>query len=284
MLDYKPCSTPMAAKVQLSTHVGNLLSNPSEFHCLVGCLQYLTLTRPDIAYVVNHISQFMNSPRHPHMVAIKRILRYVKGSLEYGIQFHPQQIPSLLRVFSDADWAACPDSRRSTSGYLLYLGSNLISWCSKKQPTVARSSAESEYRALAHACAESSWLSYLCYELGLQLQFPILMYCDNLSTTYMAANPVFHARTRHIELDYHFVREKVALGSHRVQFVPSLDQPADLLTKGLPKPRHLLLRSNLVRPGPPSLQGGISHMILQDDKVALKENMESHVLHRELRK
>lgn len=107
----------------------------------------------------------MNSPRHAHMVAVKCILRYVKGSLEYGIQFRPQQIPSLLHVFSDADWAACPDSRCSTSGYLLYFSSNLISWCSKKQPTVARSSAESKYRALAHACAESSWLSYLCYDL-----------------------------------------------------------------------------------------------------------------------
>ncbi|CAL8998665.1 unnamed protein product [Prunus brigantina] len=139
----------------------------------------------------------------------------------------------------------CPDSRRSTSGYLVYLGTNMVSWCSKKQPTVARSSAESEYHSLSHASVESTWLAYLLYELGARIQFSILLHCDNLSATYMASNPVFHARTKHIELDYHFVHEKVALGSHRVCFIPSIDQPTDLLAKPLHKHRHVLLLANL---------------------------------------
>lgn len=257
MLECKPSSTPIAAKAQLSANDGDLLHDPSEFRRLVGCLQYLTLTRPDIAFAVNSVAQFMSAPREPHLIAVKRILRYLKGSLDFGIPIRPTAGVPQLRAFSDADWAGCPDTRRSTTGYLIFLGNNLISWCSKKQPTVSRSSAESEYRSLAHACAETVWLSYLLHELGQPLSFPVVLSCDNISAIYMANNPVFHARTRHIELDYHYIRERVALGSHRVSFVPSLDQPADLLTKGLLKPRHVLLRSNLVCPRPPSLRGGV---------------------------
>ena len=206
MLLCKPVSTPMSAKHDLSTAAGPLLVNPTEFRTIVGSLQYLTITRPDIAFAVNSVSQFMSHPRLPHLTAAKRILRYIKGNLDHGLFFAPQQQPVHLTAYSDADWAGCPDSRRSTSGYLVYLGSNLIFWCSKKQPTVARSSAESEYRSLSHACAETTWLGYLLYELGARIQFPILLHCDNLSATYMASNPVFHARTKHIELDYHYVR------------------------------------------------------------------------------
>ena len=257
MLLSKPVSTPMSAKDTLTANPGSLLDNPTEFRALVGALQYLTITRPDIAFAVNSVSQYMSQPSLSHLVAVKRILRYVKGTLGHGLYFAPQRQPVHLSAYSDADWAGCPDSRRSTSGYLVYLGSNLISWCSKKQPTIARSSAESEYRSLAHACAETTWLGYLLYELGARVQFPILLHCDNLSATYMASNPVFHARTKHIELDYHYVREKVALGSHRVCFIPSIDQPADLLTKPLHKTRHFLLSNKLVRPEPPSLRGDV---------------------------
>lgn len=257
MLECKPYSTPIATKLSLSLHDGDLLSDPSEYRRLVGCLQYLTLSRPDIAFAVNHVAQFMSTPRVPHLVAVKRILRYVKGTLDYGIRLRPHTGITSISAFSDADWAGCPDSRRSTTGYLIYLGSNLVSWCSKKQPTVSRSSAESEYRSLAHACSETAWLSYLLFELGQPLKFPTYLYCDNISATYMAVNPIFHARTRHIELDYHFIRERVALGSHKVQFVPSHDQIADLLTKGLLKSRHVLLSSKLVCPRTSSLRGDV---------------------------
>ncbi|CAL2265123.1 unnamed protein product [Prunus armeniaca] len=256
MLHCKPANTPLAAKVPLSASDGVPLESPSDYREIVGSLQYLTLTRPDLSFAVSSIAQFMAAPRTSHLVAAKRILRYVKGTLDFGLSLSPQPSTARLSAYSDADWAGCPDSRRSTSGYLIYLGSNLISWCSKKQPTVARSSAESEYCSLAHSCAETTWLSYLISELGVSLHFPILLHCDNLSTTYMAANPVFHARTHHIELDYHFVREKVALGSHQVRYIPSIDQPADLLTKALHKPRHALLRSKLVQPGLSSFRGG----------------------------
>ncbi|CAM8926310.1 unnamed protein product [Rhodiola kirilowii] len=257
MVDCKPAHTPLKTKIALTAHDGSLLADPSSFREIVGSLQYLTLTRPDLAFAVNTISQFMSAPRTTHLTAAKRILRYVKGTLDFGLTIRADPHSLNLCAYSDADWAGCPDSRRSTTGYLIFLGSSLVSWCSKKQPTVSRSSAESEYRALAHACAETQWLIYLLHELGVPVSFPVKLYCDNLSATYMAANPVFHARTRHIELDYHFVREKVALGSHQVLFVPSTDQPADLLTKALHKPRHVLLRSKLVRSCPSSLRGDV---------------------------
>lgn len=120
-----------------------------------------------------------------------------------------------VSAYDDADWAGCPDSCRSTSGYLVYLGTNLVSWCFRKQPTIARSSAEFEYRSLSHASAETTWLAFLLNELGVHIEFLILLYCDNLNATYMASNHVFPTRTKHIELDYHFVCEKVAFGSHR---------------------------------------------------------------------
>ncbi|XP_024171374.1 uncharacterized mitochondrial protein AtMg00810-like [Rosa chinensis] len=166
MLLSKPVSTPMSSKHDLTAPDGAFLDNPTEFRTLVGSLQYLMITCPDIAFSVNSVSQFMSQPRVPHMVVVKRILRYVKGTLGHGLFFAPQRPPVHFFAYSDTDWASCLASRRSTSGYLVYLGSNLISWCSKKQPTIARSSAESEYRYLTYAYAETTWLAYLLYELG----------------------------------------------------------------------------------------------------------------------
>ncbi|KAL6141631.1 hypothetical protein ACLB2K_059919 [Fragaria x ananassa] len=230
---------------------------------------FVDLSRPNIAIVVNSISQYMSQPRIPHFTAVKHILRYIKGTIDQGLMFSPQRQPVHLSAYYDADWAGCHDTRRSTSGYLIFLGSNLISWCSKKQPTISRSSAESEYRSLAHVSAETTWLAYLLHDLGAHIQFPIMLYCDNLSATYMASNPIFHARTKHIELDCHFVREKVFLGSHHVNFIPTQDQQADLLTKPLHKPRHHLLTSKLICVDTSSLRGVLATISLSIPQITL---------------
>jgi hypothetical protein len=160
-----------------------------------------------------------------------------------------------LVAYWDADWTGCPDTRRSTSGFCIFLGDNLISWSSRRQPTVSRSSAEAEYRAVATAVAETCWLRNLLLELHRPLDKAtvvyfdnisvVYIYFDNISVVYMSANPVQHRRTKYIELDIHFVREKVALGALRVLHVPSSHQFADIFTKGLATPLFLEFRSSL---------------------------------------
>ena len=148
-------------------------------------------------------------------------------------------------MFSDADWASCPTDRRSTSGYLVYLGQHLISWRCQKQRTVARSSTEAEYKAVADATAKFIWIKSLFQELCIPLQRTPILWCDNVGATYLAVNPVFHARTKHVEIDYHFVREQVQLKHLRIGYVSTKDQTADILTKALPKSRFLYLKSKL---------------------------------------
>ncbi|KAK1617271.1 hypothetical protein QYE76_022788 [Lolium multiflorum] len=148
----------------------------------------------------------MHAPRDAHWAAVKRILRYVCGTMGYGLSLHasPSTLTDLV-AYSDADWAGCPDTRRSTGGYCVYLGSSLVSWSSKRQPTVSRSSAEAEYRTVANVVAECTWLRQLLSELSCPVDKATVVFCDNVSAVYLFANPVHHRRTKHIELDIHFI-------------------------------------------------------------------------------
>ncbi|XP_019157171.1 PREDICTED: uncharacterized protein LOC109153762 [Ipomoea nil] len=209
-----------------------------------GALQYLTITRPDLSYAVNRLCQFMHSPTDEHWGLVKRVMRYVKGTLSYGLRISPSA-SSNIHSYSDSDWASCPVDRKSTSGFAIYLGDNLISWLSKKQRTVARSSTEAEYKALTDVSAEVTWVVLLLRELGLHSWKPATLWCDNLGATYLCANPVFHALTKHVEIDYHFVRDKVASGDFLVNYISTIDQLADIFTKPLPAPRFAAMRDKL---------------------------------------
>jgi len=256
MAECHSTATPVDTRAKLSATDGDPVEDASQYRSLAGALQYLTLTRPDIAYAVQQVCLFMHDPREPHLALLKRILRYVKGTLSTGLHIGTGPVDRLT-AYSDADWAGCPDSRRSTSGYCVFLGDNLVSWSSKRQTTVSRSSAEAEYRAVAHAVAESCWLRQLLQELHMPLSSATLVYCDNVSAVYMTANPVHHRRTKHIEIDIHFVRDKVSLGQVRVLHVPSSHQFADIMTKGLPVQLFTDFRSSLcVRDPPASTAGG----------------------------
>jgi histone deacetylase 1/2 len=239
-------STPLVTSERLARDTGTPLGADDSFRyrSVVGGLQYLTLTRPDISFAVNKVCQFLSQPTEVHWEAVKRILRYVKGTLHTGLHIRKSPLHG-VSIFTDADWAGCVDDCRSTSGFAVFVGPNLISWSSKKQPTVSRSSTEAEYKALANGTAEAMWISYLLKELGVIQQRAPILWCDNLGATYLTANPVFHARTKHIEIDFHFVRERVAEGALDVRFISTHDQLADVFTK--PATRQMLdrFRTNL---------------------------------------
>lgn len=244
MTDCNPCLTPADTKTKLAADDSPRVSDPSLYRSLAAALQYLTFTRPDIAFAVQQVCLFMHDPREAHLNALKRILRYVKGTISHGLRLYKSTTTSLV-AYSDADWAGCPSTRRSTSGYCVFLGDNLISWSSKRQDVVSRSSAEAEYRGVANAVSEATWLRKLLLEMKIPIPRATIVFCDNISAIYMSSNPVQHQRTKHVEIDIHFVREKVATGEVRVLHVPSARQFADIFTKGLSSPLFLDFRDSL---------------------------------------
>ncbi|GJT44450.1 ribonuclease H-like domain-containing protein [Tanacetum coccineum] len=243
MLNCNPCRTPADSEKKLGPE-GTPVSDPTLYRSLAGALQYHTFTRTDLSYVVQQLCLYMHDPREPHLNALKYVLRYVCGTMDLGLELY-QSSTSQLTAYSDVDWAGCPSTRRSTSGYCVFLGDNLLSWSSKRQHTLSRSSAEAEYRGVANAIAETAWIHNLLRELHVPLHTATLVYCDDVSAIYMSANPVQHHRTKHIEIDIHLVRDKMAAGHVRVLHVPSRFQFADIFTKGLPYPLFANFRFNL---------------------------------------
>jgi histone deacetylase 1/2 len=186
----------------------------------------------------------LHSPTEEHLAAVKRILRFVKHTIGHGLLLRPSTSPA-ISAFSDADWAGDVDDRRSTGGFAVFYGGNLVAWSARKQATVSRSSTEAEYKAVANATAEVIWIEALLKELGVRQRSPPVLWCDNIGATYLSTNPVFHARTKHIEIDFHFVRERVARKLLQVRFVSSKDQLADIFTKPLPLPLFDECKRNL---------------------------------------
>lgn len=236
LLNCKPADTPMDPNVKLLPNQGEPYSDPGRYRRLVGKLNYLTMTRPDISFSVSVVSQFLNSPCKSHWQAVIRILQYIKGSPGKGLVYTDRGHTSITG-YSDADWAGDAGDRRSTSGYCVFIGGNLISWKSKKQSVVARSSTEAEYRAMAHTTCELLWLKHLLQELKFCAITPMNLVCDNQSALHLSSNPVFHERTKHIEVDCHFIREKILCGTIKTSSVCSQDQLADIFTKSLRGPR-----------------------------------------------
>ncbi|XP_047342791.1 uncharacterized mitochondrial protein AtMg00810-like [Impatiens glandulifera] len=176
MSESKPLNTPFSSGSSLSRHDGDTLPEPFLYRSIVGALQYLTHTRPEIAFAVNRVCQFMQSPTTTHWTVVKRILRYLRHTPRHGLLIRPSSSLDIY-AFSDSDWAGCPDDRRSTTGYCIFLSDNLISWNSKKQQVVARSSTESEYRTLTHATAELIWLQSLLRKLCISPLQPSTLWC-----------------------------------------------------------------------------------------------------------
>lgn len=232
MLACKPAETPIEVNHKLGIFPNQIPTDIGRYQRLVGRLIYLSHTRPDIAYAVSVVSQFMHQPSEEHMDAVYRILRYLKGSPGKGL-FFSKNNGSNIEGYTDADWAGDHTTRKSTSGYFTFVEGNLVTWKSKKQKVVARSSAEAEFRGMAHGICELLWIKRVLSDLGIEHTKPMNLYCDNKAAIDIAQNPVQHDRTKHVEVDRHFIKEKLNQKIIQFPFVKSEDQLADVLTKAV---------------------------------------------------
>jgi hypothetical protein len=209
----KPVGTPLATEEKLASYIGTPLDreDSSQYRSIVGALLYLTPRQLDIAFVVNKVYQFLDAPTGVHWEVVKRILWYLKGCTRLALTIVKNN-SLLVSAFSDAEWAGCLDDRRSIGGYDIFLGTNLVSWSVGKQPMIFRSSTEVEYKAAANVVAKVAWVQTLLKEMGIPSPKQARLLCDNLGAKYLTSNPVFHGRVKHIKIDYHFVRERVARG------------------------------------------------------------------------
>ncbi|KAL0411703.1 UNVERIFIED_CONTAM: Retrovirus-related Pol polyprotein from transposon RE2 [Sesamum latifolium] len=224
MTGTKPLSFPMEQNHKFALDDSDHLDNPRAYHRLIGRLIFFTITRSELCYSVHILSQFMHQPHHGNWVAALRVLRYHKSSPGKGI-FLSSKADLSLRAYCDSDWASCPLTRRSITGYFILLGDSPISWKTKKQTTVSRSSAEVEYRSMG--------LRTLLKDLTVNHSFPAQLLCNNRAALHIAANPVHHERTKHIEIDCHFIRDCIQSCSIMTSHVSSNLQLADIFTKAL---------------------------------------------------
>jgi hypothetical protein len=229
----QPTDTPIEGGSKLFVEPDQVPADKGRYQRLVGRLMYLAHTRPDLAYVLSVVSQFMHNPGEQHMNAVMRILRYLKSAPGKGILLKKNDNNNNVSVYTDADWAGSIDDIRSTSGYFTFVGGNLVTWRSKKQNAVARSSAEAEFRGMTLGLCEALWLRHLLSYLGYPPDEPIRLYCDNKATCDIAHNPVQHDRTKHVEVDRFFIKEKLDENMLELPRIRSEDQLADILTKAV---------------------------------------------------
>ena len=244
MEDCNPVSTPVDISSKLTHATDNDdCINQHEYQSAIGSLMYLSVsTRPDISYAVSSLARFSSKPTKEHWTALKRLLRYLKGSTKYGILYMKGGTSECIG-FSDADWAGDTNDRKSTSGYVFMLSGGAVSWSSKKQKCVALSTAEAEYIALSSAVQESVWLRQLIKELENSPETPTRILEDNQSAIAMTKNPQFHGRAKHIDIRHHFIREQVSRGTVQLKYCPTTEMTADILTKGLSRETFSKLRA-----------------------------------------
>jgi hypothetical protein len=214
------------------------------YKAAVGSLMYVMVaTRPDLAFAMSVVSQHMAKCGPKHWAAVKRVMRYLQGSLDAKLVLGGKSLA--LVGFCDADWAGDATDRRSTTGYVFMLGGGAISWNSKKQPTIALSTTEAEYMAISQCTREAIWLRQLMSDVGLEQKKATLIMCDNQGAIALMKNPIHHSRSKHIDIQHHFIREKVEVEVIEMKYISTERMVADVLTKALAKPRHEVLRKEM---------------------------------------
>ncbi|PRQ41856.1 putative RNA-directed DNA polymerase [Rosa chinensis] len=248
MKDCNSVTTPTDPTIKLKKDSEGKKIDATLFKQIVGSLMYLTTTRPDIMYAVSLISRYMESPTELHLFAAKRIFRYLKGTIDFGMWYKRETEAGMsvgLYGFTDSDYAGDVDDRKSTSGNVFLLGSGVVSWGSKKQPIVTLSTTEAEFVAATSGACQAIWLRKLLGVLGNNQQGPTDIYCDNVSAIKLSKNPVLHGRSKHIDVRYHFLRDLCKDGVINVIYCKSEDQIADIMTKPLKTAVFEKLRSLL---------------------------------------
>ena len=239
----KPLSTPMSSSIKIDKDENGKAVDITKYRGMIGSLLYLTANRPDIMYSVCLCARYQSNPKESHLNAVKRIFRYLSGTKNLGL-WYPKGTHIDLFSYTDADWAGCTIDRKSTSGTCHFLGFALVSWFSKKQNSVALSTAEAEYISAASCCAQVLWMKQTLLDLGLSYDHVPIM-CDNTSAINLSKNPVLHSRTKHIEIRHHFLRDHVQKGDISLEFISTNHQIADILTKPLALERFASLRRGL---------------------------------------
>ncbi|KAD3337683.1 hypothetical protein E3N88_33203 [Mikania micrantha] len=236
--------TPMnvGEKLQVEDESGRV--DDSNYRSIVGGLIYLTHTRPDLAFSVSMVSRFMQRPTKTHQGAVRRVLRYVAGTCDFGLWFSRKNVLQLVG-YTDSDWAGCIDDRKSVSANVFMLGNCAISWSSRKQSTVALSSSEAEYIAATAAACQGVWLRRILEDLGCDQELPTTIFCDNKSAINLSRNPIMHSRSKHIELKHHFIRDLVKQNVIQLEFCGTNEQLADMLTKAFSKEKFVQFRSSV---------------------------------------
>ncbi|KAM1503465.1 hypothetical protein ACFX15_027859 [Malus domestica] len=240
----KSVVTPLAANERLCKNDGSEAADESEYRKLVGSLLYLTATRPYIMFGTSLLARFMHGPTKKHMGTARRVLRYIQGTMDFGIEYVKGK-SAVLIGYCDSDWAGSIDDMKSTSGYAFNLGSGVFSWASVKQNTVALSTAEAEYVSAAEATSQAKWLRFVLEDFGEEQVEPTVLMCDNTSAIAIAKNPVFHQKTRHISRKFHFIRDAIQENEIELVYCKSEEQMADILTKALPKEKFNYFRGML---------------------------------------
>jgi hypothetical protein len=244
MADCNPLSTPMDSTVDLDVEDSSPVDVP--YRKAIGCLNYISLvSRPDITFAVTKLSRYSNCPKAVHWQAVKRVMRYLKGSIDMKIKYSVDRQHELFG-YCDSDWAADKDQRRSTTGFVFLMNGSPISWKSRLQTTSALSSCEAEYMALSDAMCETLWLRRLLMSLDIRHDAPTVVFCDNKGAIELSANPTFHKKSKHIETKFHRIRQEQERGELTVEYVPTKENVSDILTKGV---SSLVLRESLPRMG-----------------------------------
>eukprot|EP00253_Pinus_taeda_P003351 PITA_03351 len=234
MEDLKPVCTPMVTGCSLSANDESAAVHQPTYRSMIGIFLYLTGTRPDIMHAVGIVGRFQANPKETHLQIVKRIFKYLRGTQNYGL-WYPRDSDLTLHAYTDADWAGSVDDRKSTSGGAFFMGPRLVYWFSKKESSIALSTAEAEYLAIASCCTQLLWMMQTLQYFQITCTPPISILCDNTSAINISKNPVMHSKTKHIPIKYYFLWEQVLEQKVKLEYVPPKEQVVDILTKPLPR-------------------------------------------------